>query len=120
MDIDPEKLALMAVAGSAGKKAIAWLWGIYGKKLTERVGDAAKEKWEEFKWDKAAEAYRGKIKKLYGTMQIMGMAEPVPLDDIFTDAYMRSEEHTSELQSRSDLVCRLLLEKKNKYKVHTL
>src|SRR5690349_22936503 len=27
-------------------------------------------------------------------------------------AYMRSEEHTSELQSRRDLVCRLLLEKK--------
>src|SRR2546421_11480217 len=33
---------------------------------------------------------------------------------IFTQAYYpgRSEEHTSELQSRSDLVCRLLLEKK--------
>src|SRR5699024_8673448 len=29
-------------------------------------------------------------------------------------AYLRSEEHTSELQSRFDLVCRLLLEKKNK------
>src|SRR5438034_7487674 len=28
----------------------------------------------------------------------------------------RSEEHTSELQSHSDLVCRLLLEKKNKQK----
>src|SRR2546421_4154312 len=27
----------------------------------------------------------------------------------------RSEEHTSELQSRSDLVCRLLLEKKKKH-----
>src|SRR5438105_8439983 len=27
---------------------------------------------------------------------------------------MRSEEHTSELQSRVDLVCRLLLEKKKK------
>src|SRR2546428_6992755 len=27
----------------------------------------------------------------------------------------RSEEHTSELQSRSDLVCRLLLEKKKIY-----
>src|SRR5438034_5322955 len=26
---------------------------------------------------------------------------------------LRSEEHTSELQSHSDLVCRLLLEKKN-------
>src|SRR5699024_11683619 len=30
--------------------------------------------------------------------------------------YQRSEEHTSELQSRFDLVCRLLLEKKNAYK----
>src|SRR2546421_9405231 len=29
-------------------------------------------------------------------------------------AQSRSEEHTSELQSRSDLVCRLLLEKKKK------
>src|SRR5437588_5213442 len=29
------------------------------------------------------------------------------------DAGVRSEEHTSELQSHSDLVCRLLLEKKN-------
>src|SRR3712207_8225646 len=28
----------------------------------------------------------------------------------------RSEEHTSELQSRQYLVCRLLLEKKNKFK----
>src|SRR5690349_21862074 len=28
-------------------------------------------------------------------------------------AFLRSEEHTSELQSRRDLVCRLLLEKKN-------
>src|SRR5438132_3270542 len=30
----------------------------------------------------------------------------------------RSEEHTSELQSHSDLVCRLLLEKKKKKKQH--
>src|SRR5688572_32544777 len=28
--------------------------------------------------------------------------------------YIRSEEHTSELQSQSNLVCRLLLEKKKK------
>src|SRR2546421_7597303 len=28
---------------------------------------------------------------------------------------VRSEEHTSELQSRSDLVCRLLLEKKKEH-----
>src|SRR5260221_1006962 len=30
----------------------------------------------------------------------------------------RSEEHTSELQSHSDLVCRLLLEKKNTLTTH--
>src|SRR5260221_4326296 len=32
----------------------------------------------------------------------------------------RSEEHTSELQSHSDLVCRLLLEKKKKRKMTRL
>src|SRR5438132_1385676 len=31
----------------------------------------------------------------------------------------RSEEHTSELQSHSDLVCRLLLEKKKRQTIHT-
>src|SRR5699024_11480631 len=33
---------------------------------------------------------------------------------------LRSEEHTSELQSRFDLVCRLLLEKKKHNKYHLL
>src|SRR5438132_4714141 len=34
----------------------------------------------------------------------------------FSSLLIRSEEHTSELQSHSDLVCRLLLEKKKKIK----
>src|SRR3712207_8102573 len=33
--------------------------------------------------------------------------------------HARSEEHTSELQSRQYLVCRLLLEKKKKYELHS-
>src|SRR2546429_5311153 len=33
---------------------------------------------------------------------------------------LRSEEHTSELQSRLHLVCRLLLEKKKKYKLFSV
>src|SRR2546427_3398777 len=50
--------------------------------------------------------------------------EVAPVDDGAHAAYTanacgerprRSEEHTSELQSQSNLVCRLLLEKKNKY-----
>src|SRR5215204_6570443 len=38
---------------------------------------------------------------------------------IGSGAEVRSEEHTSELQSHSDLVCRLLLEKKKKKKNKT-
>src|SRR5690554_7363504 len=34
--------------------------------------------------------------------------------DVFVPLFQRSEEHTSELQSRPHLVCRLLLEKKKK------
>src|SRR3712207_7173372 len=37
-------------------------------------------------------------------------------DDLVTARTARSEEHTSELQSRQYLVCRLLLEKKKKAK----
>src|SRR5690349_23170700 len=37
-------------------------------------------------------------------------------DTVLGRGCLRSEEHTSELQSRRDLVCRLLLEKKKKKK----
>src|SRR5438067_7300511 len=53
-----------------------------------------------------------KLQYDYGRM----LAEPYnsyPVFDFFITAN-RSEEHTSELQSRFDLVCRLLLEKKKK------
>src|SRR5256712_8076486 len=54
--------------------------------LVARLGRGARAFAEQLSWARAAEA---------------------------TEAH-RSEEHTSELQSRSDLVCRLLLEKKKK------
>src|SRR5690606_40211216 len=39
----------------------------------------------------------------------------IPQGSVSIEVYAdRSEEHTSELQSRENLVCRLLLEKKNK------
>src|SRR3712207_7234060 len=41
--------------------------------------------------------------------------DPVQLAAEGTVPWTRSEEHTSELQSRQYLVCRLLLEKKKKY-----
>src|SRR5207249_12331804 len=54
----------------------------------------------------------------YGTRLDSAMAGIDGLEDLFsgvsepTAEMARSEEHTSELQSRFDLVCRLLLEKK--------
>src|SRR2546427_9439081 len=45
-------------------------------------------------------------------LQMAGGQVDVAAEDVV--AFERSEEHTSELQSQSNLVCRLLLEKKNK------
>src|SRR5690348_17587204 len=41
----------------------------------------------------------------------------LPVDEQVGDAVLRSEEHTSELQSPVHLVCRLLLEKKKNKKL---
>src|SRR3712207_7622521 len=46
----------------------------------------------------------------------LGLDDPVPVQFA---RYVRSEEHTSELQSRQYLVCRLLLEKKKKRKTQS-
>src|SRR3712207_7946261 len=43
------------------------------------------------------------------------VATPITLKTFLGDQDLRSEEHTSELQSRQYLVCRLLLEKKKLY-----
>src|SRR3712207_7443356 len=48
-------------------------------------------------------------------LEAMGAAEPGVIPCV-PDAVERSEEHTSELQSRQYLVCRLLLEKKKSIK----
>src|SRR3712207_8707116 len=51
------------------------------------------------------------------TLRSMGM----PLEGVFVadGSGLRSEEHTSELQSRQYLVCRLLLENKKEIKIGT-
>src|SRR5690554_6883440 len=46
--------------------------------------------------------------------EIINTAVEVTIDLITQEYHPRSEEHTSELQSRPHLVCRLLLEKKKK------
>src|SRR2546427_4812881 len=46
--------------------------------------------------------------------------EPPDLRVVIGNTGDRSEEHTSELQSQSNLVCRLLLEKKNSTQVSAI
>src|SRR3712207_8841139 len=49
-----------------------------------------------------------------GPVRLPGADGRVVQDEVEAEAGRRSEEHTSELQSRQYLVCRLLLEKKKK------
>src|SRR5699024_11392172 len=51
---------------------------------------------------------RSTFVKLLGSVSLLSPSISISMDSIF-----RSEEHTSELQSRFDLVCRLLLVKKH-------
>src|SRR2546430_13068668 len=51
-----------------------------------------------------------------GPRRICGPEFPYVKSGGRAKAAVRSEEHTSELQSQSNLVCRLLLEKKKKHK----
>src|SRR5256886_10084408 len=52
------------------------------------------------------------IARLRHTSPHVPLISPPPHHDIYSIEDLRSEEHTSELQSQSNLVCRLLLEKK--------
>src|SRR5690625_6343690 len=79
-------------------KAVAmWLWESILKKVFTWIGDH----WEEIvlgiklAWEKYLKPTWERVKS------------------VATWLWERSEEHTSELQSRGHLVCRLLLEKKN-------
>src|SRR5437773_4895758 len=53
------------------------------------------------------------LSKACGTLRTVRRSEAL---EGLSEASQRSEEHTSELQSHHDLVCRLLLEKKKKKK----
>src|SRR5690349_15821754 len=74
--------------------------------LAEYPSLAIAPDWTILGWNAAYEA-------LYPNVATVTAADRNFLWLLFTDHYLRSEEHTSELQSRRELVCRLLLEKKN-------
>src|SRR5690606_41135066 len=76
------------------------------------------------RWDHSQSRGRDRVGDTTSTISLSGIqaleAEADGVDPVGPDAAAvealppRSEEHTSELQSRENLVCRLLLEKKKK------
>src|SRR5690606_39516848 len=57
--------------------------------------------------------YMGQVEGYLGVVEDLDQKKP----NTFANRLQRSEEHTSELQSRENLVCRLLLEKKKIYSI---
>src|SRR5438067_4252804 len=53
--------------------------------------------------------FRSRMSAIFASLKLAMVQSPAQ-----PHTWRRSEEHTSELQSRFDLVCRLLLEKKKK------
>src|SRR5438270_3978872 len=60
-----------------------------------------------------------RLEKLRAVLSTGSPLLPEGFDYVYANL-KRSEEHTSELQSQSNLVCRLLLEKKKKHNKNTL
>src|SRR5205085_10364715 len=58
----------------------------------------------------------GDLRRVTPIDPMFGGGRGKPVDRHYIERFLRSEEHTSELQSQSNLVCRLLLEKKKKKK----
>src|SRR3712207_6971605 len=64
--------------------------------------------------DRALLAHLALLGLLFGLQFVVSEYHHLSLARVMVLATFRSEEHTSELQSRQYLVCRLLLEKKKK------
>src|SRR5688572_9369142 len=113
---------LLGVPRTATEQEIKSAYRRLALKLHPDRNPGDKEAEESFK--QAAEAYSvlGDPEKrrrydVYGHAGVTGAGGFDPtifadFGDILGDFFGRSEEHTSELQSQSNLVCRLLLEKK--------
>src|SRR5438034_7980270 len=82
--------------------------------IAEKI--AAEPEYEEYLDFKAKKAQADKAQRSNTSTSNPSYVTIAVDDDLEYEDSSRSEEHTSELQSHSDLVCRLLLEKKKKKK----
>src|SRR5258708_1077216 len=89
----------------------------------ERIAGLERAKEQQLQREKEAEKAKNLLAKSKTKFHQAGMPElikqldeikPIRFEEGYPEDEPRSEEHTSELQSPDHLVCRLLLEKKNK------
>src|SRR6266700_4699481 len=96
-------------AGATAGQALE-LIGLQGSTLSYSVS------WRGIGTPTEADIHAG-VRGVAGPVVVPLFTTPPPADGFASGSVTRSEEHTSELQSRENLVCRLLLEKKKKYNV---
>src|SRR3989442_9517599 len=99
----PEHAALLLQGRLCRSRSVAADAGV-GAAGTERNGGVRSIRVQEFRYRFDAFVFRSRDRS----------------ECIKTESKLRSEEHTSELQSRPHLVCRLLLEKKKRTKKEAL
>src|SRR2546429_7701446 len=90
-----------------------------------RVGDRGEGRFERITWGEALDLIHARFTAVidaHGPQAILPLNYAGPHGMLAGGSmdlrFFRSEEHTSELQSRLHLVCRLLLEKKKKQQTH--
>src|SRR6266478_8294616 len=88
--------------------AVALVAGVTGNLLSKAFGQG--DSWHRISWHDGG-VFGGPLSPAQIDDRIDRMTKHMAIE---IDATARSEEHTSELQSQSNLVCRLLLEKKKK------
>src|SRR5690606_28717050 len=96
---EPHSNAIFAVHSlGLGTNRDAWVYNYSKERLKENVESTIK-------------FYNGQVEGFADYCKTEGLTQPTVKDaERFIDRNSRSEEHTSELQSRENLVCRLLLE----------
>ncbi|NTW98101.1 MAG: NACHT domain-containing protein, partial [Oscillochloris sp.] len=124
---DPQ-LGAGDLAGGAGAQApiSVWQWDRFGQEVPTWLADqldqhaelqdmnlrplkeASRKRWAQIDWKQASQAYRQELLRLYGSMYIFGMRQPVPLADVFTDVYLLDtpsawQRHTIEELRRRPL-----------------
>ena len=69
-----------------------WLWENFGKEFVgssiSAVAKEAQKQWQQVEWAQAAKQYRKRVFELYSTMRMLGNANPVSVEGIFTALYI--------------------------------